>query len=97
SFGITGDYTIVSPATPFTVTASSSQTVTVRFTPTANGTRTGTITINNNDPNEGTCTVDLTGVGYTPAPEINVEGNLGTFPDITNGDITPSGTDNTLF
>ncbi|MEZ4976402.1 MAG: choice-of-anchor D domain-containing protein [Flavobacteriaceae bacterium] len=97
SFGITGDYSIVSPATPFTVAASSSQTVTVRFTPTANGTRTGTITINNNDPNEGTCTVDLTGVGFTPAPEINVEGNLGTFPDITNGDITPSGTDNTLF
>jgi len=32
-----------------------------------------------------------------PVPEINVEGNLGSFPDITNGDITPSGTDNTLF
>ena len=32
-----------------------------------------------------------------PVPEINVEGNLGAFPDITNGDSTPIGTDNTLF
>ncbi|WP_228853573.1 lamin tail domain-containing protein [Aegicerativicinus sediminis] len=30
-------------------------------------------------------------------PEINVEGNLGAFPDIPNGDTTPSGLDNTLF
>ena len=29
--------------------------------------------------------------------EINVEGNIGTFPDITSGDITPSALDNTLF
>jgi len=32
-----------------------------------------------------------------PVPEINVEGNLGAYPDISNGDSTPSGTDNTLF
>ncbi len=30
-------------------------------------------------------------------PEINVEGDIGTFPDISDGDTTPSGTDNTLF
>lgn len=33
----------------------------------------------------------------TLAPEINVEGNLGSFPDITNGSNTPSPTNNTLF
>lgn len=30
-------------------------------------------------------------------PEINVEGNLAAFPDIKDGDTTPSGLDNTLF
>lgn len=30
-------------------------------------------------------------------PEINVEGDIGAFPDISDGDTTPSGTDNTLF
>ena len=30
-------------------------------------------------------------------PEINVEGDIGTFPDITSGDVTPSFLDNTRF
>jgi len=30
-------------------------------------------------------------------PEIKVEGNVGTFPEIVNGDSNPQGTDNTLF
>src|SRR5690606_30925105 len=97
SFGITGDYSIVSPGTSLTIVSGNSQTVTVRFTPSATGTRTGVLTINNNDSNESACTVNLTGVGFVPAPEINVEGNLGSFPDIADGDTTPQGTDNTLF
>lgn len=92
-----GDFSIVSPATPFTVTAGNTQTVTVRFSPSTNGNRTSTLTINNNDSDEFACTINLQGNGTTPAPEINVEGDLGTFPDIVNGDTTPSGTDNTLF
>ncbi|TDU43697.1 putative secreted protein (Por secretion system target) [Gelidibacter sediminis] len=31
------------------------------------------------------------------APEIKVEGNLGTYPEIVSGDTNPQGTDNTLF
>jgi hypothetical protein len=82
SFGITGDYTIVSPAAPLTITSGNAQTVTVRFAPTANGTRSGVLTINNNDSNEGSCTVDLTGEGFTPAPEIRVERNTNALiPD----------------
>ncbi|WP_407557031.1 choice-of-anchor D domain-containing protein [Winogradskyella sp. 4-2091] len=94
SFGITGDYTIVSPATPFTIAASGSQTVTVRFTPTANGTRTGVLTINNNDLDEGTCTVNLTGIGFTPTPEIDIERNTG--GSIANGAAASTGR-NTIF
>ncbi|WP_292943165.1 choice-of-anchor D domain-containing protein [Olleya sp. UBA1516] len=90
-------FSIVTPATPFTVTAGSTQTVTVRFTPTTIGVKNATLTINNNDADEGTCTILLQGTGTTPEQEINVEGNLGAFPDIANGDITPSSLDNTLF
>jgi hypothetical protein len=94
SFGITGDYTIVSPTAPLTITSGNSQTVTVRFTPTANGTRNGVLTINNNDSNEGSCTVNLTGVGFTPAPEIDVERNTG--GSIPNGSGANAGY-NTIF
>lgn len=97
SFGFTGDYSIISPTAPLTITSGNSQTVTIRFTPTATGTRNGVLTINNNDIDEGTCVVNLTGQSFTPAPEINVEGDLGSFPDIADGDTTPQGTDNTLF
>ncbi|OUR98193.1 hypothetical protein A9Q86_14155 [Flavobacteriales bacterium 33_180_T64] len=94
SFGITGDYTIISPATPFTVTSGNTQTVTVRFTPSADGTRTGVLTINNNDSNEAACAVNLTGEGFTPAPEIDVERN--TLASITNGNAANAG-NNTIF
>ncbi len=90
----TGDYTIVSPIGGFTVNPGDSQDVVVRFTPTANGTRTATLTINNNDANEGACTVLLTGVGYTPAPNIRVEKN--TFAIIDNGAFATTG-NNTVF
>ncbi|RXJ52715.1 choice-of-anchor D domain-containing protein [Gelidibacter gilvus] len=39
----------------------------------------------------------ISGVLNVMAPEIRVEGNLGTFPEIVNGDNSPQGTDNTLF
>jgi len=94
SFGITGDYTIVSPTAPLTITSGNSQTVTVRFTPTVNGLRNGILTINNNDSNEGTCTVNLTGEGFTPAPEIDVERNTG--GSIPNGSAANAGY-NTIF
>ncbi|HUH27189.1 choice-of-anchor D domain-containing protein, partial [Gelidibacter sp.] len=42
-------------------------------------------------------TTYISGVLNVTAPEIRVEGNLGTFPEIVNGDISPQGTDNTLF
>ncbi|WP_298893223.1 choice-of-anchor D domain-containing protein [uncultured Psychroserpens sp.] len=101
SFAITGaasgDFSIVSPATPFVVAAGNTQTVTVRFTPSVIGFRNATLTINNDDSDESACTITLQGTGASPAPEINVEGDIGAFPDIADGDLTPSGTDNTLF
>lgn len=39
----------------------------------------------------------ISGVLHVMAPEIRVEGNVGTYPEIVNGDSTPQGTDGTLF
>jgi len=69
SIDSTGDFTIVSPtnaATGFTVTAGTTQTVTIQFSPTANGPLTGSLTINNNDVDESACTIVLTGKGISP-------------------------------
>ncbi|MFV0573044.1 MAG: choice-of-anchor D domain-containing protein [Xanthomarina gelatinilytica] len=94
SFGITGDYTILSPPTPLTITSGNSQTVTVRFTPSATGTRNGVLTINNNDIDEGACVVNLTGEGFVPAPNIRVERSTEAL--IPNGS-TPNIGFNTIF
>lgn len=87
SFGIAGanpgDFSVVSPAAPFTVIPGASQTVSVQFAPTGNGTRTAELTINNNDVDESACIVNLTGEGVTPSPEIRVETNSGN--NIPNG------------
>ncbi|MDR6966762.1 hypothetical protein J2X31_000760 [Flavobacterium arsenatis] len=47
--------------------------------------------------NTTTKTADLDGQVTGPVPFINVEGNLGAFPDITPVTNNPTGTDNTLF
>lgn len=81
SLPITGadasDFTVLSPAIPFTVAPSGTETVTVQFAPVANGTKNAILTINNNDIDEGACAVNLTGEGVTPIPEIRVETNSG--------------------
>lgn len=56
-------FTLISPGTSFTIAANSQQNVILRFTPTANGTQTGTLTIASNDANRPTLTVALSGVG----------------------------------
>lgn len=47
--------------------------------------------------NAVTKTADLDGEVTPPVPFINVEGNIGTFPDISPVTNIPIGTDNTLF
>jgi uncharacterized protein (TIGR03437 family) len=56
-------FTLISPGTSFTIAANSQQNVVLRFTPTANGAQTGTLTIASNDPNRPTLTVALSGFG----------------------------------
>jgi hypothetical protein len=68
------DYSLNSPpALPFTIVAGASQVINIHFNPTSGGTITGALTIGNNDSDEGSCVVNLTGVGVVPAPELNLQ------------------------
>lgn len=69
-------YTVVSPATPFTVTTATPVDVTVRFSPTVAQTETGDLDIVSDDPDEATTTVSLTGVG-SDAPTVDYKINIG--------------------
>ncbi len=85
------DYSVTSsPAS--TVAAGSSTTMQVTFNPSAAGTRTATLTINNSDANEGAYDFAIQGTGHDP--EVNVQGNSTSIAD---GDATPTTTDHTDF
>jgi len=65
-FSFTGDagFSIVSPATPFTITSSDpAVTVTVAFDPATNGAKSATLAIASNDPDENPYDVSLSGTG----------------------------------
>ena len=57
----------VTATTPFTIAAGGQQSVTVRFTPIAAGSQTGSLLLTVNDPTVPTITVDLTGTGVAVA------------------------------
>ncbi|QYJ67743.1 choice-of-anchor D domain-containing protein [Flavobacterium litorale] len=66
------DFTIISPSVPFTVGASESALVLVRFESATGGAKAGTLTIANNDADEASCVVNLAGIAVGPcvAPAI---------------------------
>ncbi|MCK9618845.1 MAG: choice-of-anchor D domain-containing protein, partial [Lentimicrobiaceae bacterium] len=81
------DFTITtSPAS--SVAASGSTTLAVRFDPSATGSRTAIITINNNDSDEGTYDFSIEGYGYTPS---NLIAYNITTPSAANGIYTHQG------
>lgn len=58
------------PAAPFNVAAGASATVNVRFAPNSAGAKTGTLSINSNDPSRARVDVALTGTGLAPALDV---------------------------
>jgi hypothetical protein len=73
------DFTITSaPTTPFSIAAGSTQDIQITFNPTTGGALNSTLTINNNDADEGTCTVLFSGTGVIPAPELQLQQPVGT-------------------
>lgn len=85
------DFTITTPPAS-TVSAFSSTTFTVTFNPATTGTKTATVTILNNDNNEGTYDFKIQGTAI--AQEIELRGNAVV---ITDGDTTPTTSDWTDF
>ncbi len=76
-----------------TVAAGDTTLVAVQLTPTTDGVKTATLTINSDDGDEAAYDFVLTGTG-AGGPDIDVTGNGNT---ITSGDVTPSVSDNTDF
>ena len=79
-----GDYSIiVQPAS--TVIAGNSTTFTVRFTPSTAGTRTSSVTISNNDSDEGSYLINFTGVGVSGSSASDiVENSSFVYPENIN-------------
>ncbi|WP_300564446.1 choice-of-anchor D domain-containing protein [Flavobacterium sp.] len=82
----------VTSAPAGSVSPAGTTTFQVTFNPSASGTRSATITINNDDSNEAAYDFAIQGAGIDP--EVNVQGNGNS---ITDGDSTPSLTDHTSF
>lgn len=74
--GLSAPFSLVSPpTTPFNIPGGGHQDITIRFAPTTTGTFSSTLTINNNDADEGTCAINLSGTGitFTPSPELQLQ------------------------
>ena len=97
----TGDYA-VSGTTPTTVAANGgTATVSVTFTPTATGTRSGTLVISSNATNGATYTVNLTGNGQAATlPDLTVSTGTPTSPTLIAGNynnVTITSTGNAIL
>ncbi len=89
-----GDYTFVSPPTlPLTIAGHATQSITISFSPSANGSRTAMLNIGNSDINERMYHFALKGNGID-SPEIHVQGN---YANILDGDMTPGTGNHTEF
>ncbi len=72
-----GEFTLVSPPSLTSIPVGGSTQFVVSFTPLASGTRRASISIANNDANEGTYSFSIGGTGSATevVPEVNVTGN----------------------
>ena len=83
---------VTPPALPFSIPAGGTQSLTVKFSATADSVRNATLNIISNDLNEDVYDVALRGTGASP--EINIQGNS---QDIHDGDVTAGTANGTDF
>ncbi len=69
-----------------TLAAGATATITIRYTPTAEGAVVGVLNLLSNDADEGTFAINLTGNG-TPAPQPEINVNVGTLAVQTGGTV----------
>ena len=89
------DFYILSPSTPFTVSAAGMATVVVRFETPSTGVATSLLTITSNDTDEASCTVNLSGTGLescvapaTDNADIDLDSLTATSVDVTVTNVT---------
>jgi len=82
-----GDFTYNNDLSVSTITSSSSATFTVTFDPTVSGNRTGTVTVNNNDSDEGTYEISVSGTGLVPILGLAYSGTGFTESGANDGSI----------
>ena len=78
-------------STTATLNKNDTTTVFVRFHPKTAGTLTGTLTLTNNDPDNGSLVVNLTGIGQSLSPNISVWVDTLKFGDVVAGTSTDLG------
>jgi hypothetical protein len=85
ALAIAGDYAITTPCSTTTLAAGASCAITITFTPTVAGNRTGSLSITSSDPNSP-LTVPLTGTG-TPAGAfaLTVDGRASSSITVSSG------------
>jgi hypothetical protein len=89
-----GDFTVTTPPAA-SVAASGNTTFIITFDPSAVGTRNATVSIVNGDSDENPYNFNITGTGFTPLPEINVQGNATNIND--DGGASPQFSNDTDF
>jgi hypothetical protein len=91
-----GDFSVQgSPSFPVSVAAGANQDFTIRFTPGADGARAGTVTFANNDSDEGSYVINLSGTGSAAATAPTVTSSAASSITATtatlNGNINSDG------
>ncbi|MDW8332456.1 MAG: choice-of-anchor D domain-containing protein [Cyclobacteriaceae bacterium] len=86
------EFTINQTSTSATISPGSSTTFTVTFSPVSAGSKTATLTIANNDSDEGSYTINLTGTATSPSTstfsaDVTLK-NISLYPNPSNGYIT---------
>ena len=87
------DFSVTSQPSSSLAAAGGSSSFTIQFDPSGLGTRSATVSIDNNDPDEDPFTFSIQGTG-TGIPEMAVSGNS---IEIASGDSSPTTTDDTDF
>lgn len=62
----------ITPALPLSINPGATATLTIQLIPNSSGTKTGTLTLINNDSNESPCVLNFTGVGVATTPKVEI-------------------------
>jgi hypothetical protein len=83
------NFTIMSPATPFTVSPTASQTMSIKFEPSTAGAKSGTVVLSNNDLDEGSYNFVVEGfaISTVALDELEKNNQLLIYPNPANTEI----------